>query len=154
MSRKDLLQYAFDQEVTPTSSNFKKVCSEWLATRFPDVEDERLKEGLKTFVTATKKKWKDVDADQVSLFGSPSQKHQDWLDSEFKDSDFVAVVPKINIKKEKNHDSFFDEPQPCHTCGHYEGADSGSGKRTRKQPKRLQVCDLTGRFFFFLTPFL
>jgi len=102
--------------------------------RFPDVDDEKRGGALKTFVTASKKKWKDVDSCQTTLM--ESEKHQDWLSNEFKESDFVEIIPRVNIKKEKASDSFFDDPQPCHTCGHYEG--QPENKRSRRPPKRLQ----------------
>jgi len=143
MSRKELLQYAFERGSDPSASNFKKVCDEWMISRFPEVDDDKRLKALKTFIQASRKKWKEADSCRATFLEEETS--QDWLSSEFKRKDFYDIPPPYSkVKKEKA--AAADDSQPCPTCGHHDTTLERSSRRQPKRQKRQFIFDEEPQF--------
>jgi len=82
MSKKGLLEWAFEQDITPVSPDFKAVSEEWLAMKYPEIEEDRRKMTAKSFSLAAKKRWKECEERKDEFLSAKwSSNHFDFSES-------------------------------------------------------------------------
>ena len=121
-----------------------------MISRFPEVDDDKRLKALKTFIQATRKKWKEADSCRATFLEEETS--HDWFSSEFKRKDFYDIPPAWSkVKKEKAAAAAAaaaatDASQPCPTCGHHETTLERSSRRQPKRQKRQFVFDEEPQF--------
>ena len=93
VTKRDLLEQAIQQKLTPKSNAFKEVCAGWIDEKFPNKSQTKKETFLNTFVVAIKRKFeKDAGRNTVKLLNQ--EKFKPFLAAEIDIKDDPVSPPK------------------------------------------------------------